>query len=61
MGEGLYNWSNSKHHQFVDGHEQLHSSVGLLPVEFRGNPLNKRLGGPQKRTGPCGEQEELWA
>ena len=36
MGEGLYNWTNSKHRQFVDGHEQLHSSVGLLLVEFRG-------------------------
>jgi len=36
MGEGIFNWLNSKHHQFMDGHEQLHSSVSLLPVEFQG-------------------------
>jgi hypothetical protein len=38
---------------------QLLIRAALLPVKLSPYPLNRRLGGPQSRSGSCGEEKNL--
>jgi hypothetical protein len=39
---------------------QFHASAALFPGKSQGYPLDRKLDGPQSRSGRCGEEKNLF-
>jgi hypothetical protein len=60
MGEWMYRYTFSSPRHWLEVSGQLHAPAALLPgKEPPHYPLDRRLGGPQSRSGRRGEEKIL--